>query len=775
MRRRWDALGDAGSHLSRTRDPSFTGSAERWLLHRGLRYSLGLRAVVVGASSLVSLVLDPPRHEAAGVVVWLGFALWNACYAWLQLRDGAFRRWAGVLDVTVMCAVCLSQAWTVSPASQGLGAGPNWVLVAVQIVLVTYPWQIGSGLLSVAALTITAAYLAGSAVPNPGGWFSAGPAQVWTVAEAALSWGLYRFVRRGARAADRVIERGERLRRAASVAAARRADEREYLAALHDTASATLLMIGAGVVAGRERWLAGQAARDLDVISRPGARPAGAADLLDLLHEVARHTPLRIRWHGVTSLRLPAATAALLSRGAREALTNVARHAGTDSADVHVHLDDGTVAVEISDDGRGFALERVPDRHYGVTRSLVERMRRSGGDALVRSRPGEGTRVRLSLPLSTSDFELAGNDAGIITTMYQEGLRRAVVVLSLVVLLALDLPKLLTGQAAYRPAWPQAVVWGGLLLVTAGVGVATWRGRPLGRWRWPLVAAVFVLSAVATAVVRPEYLLGPAHWSEGDTGWQIALLLLDSPAAVFAGVLVAGYAMTFTQAAFAGQAAIPVVGVVNATWVVLSFQLAIGMIALVLRDLAVSAARAARADEQLATSEAVARQLHRDHARRWSALAATAEPLLAGLASGALDPGDEAVRRSCAVEAARMRRLLDENATEPDSLLHDLRSCIELAERNGVSVSFAECGTLPVLPASVRRRLTEPAIAVLAASEGHVRLTVSGPAAADESVTVSVVTDRPPHALPIADQDGVRTSVLRHDDRLWIKTTWRRA
>src|SRR6185295_1218263 len=100
--------------------PADLGAAERELLRQGLRYSLGLRLVVVGASSVLSLVLDPPPSVPIGVAVVLALNAWNLGYAYLRLsvrdsvRDGRWRRLLPAADVAVMCAVCLTQHWTVS-------------------------------------------------------------------------------------------------------------------------------------------------------------------------------------------------------------------------------------------------------------------------------------------------------------------------------------------------------------------------------------------------------------------------------------------------------------------------------------------------------------------------------------------------------------------------------------------------------------------------------------------------------------------------------------
>jgi hypothetical protein len=222
--------------------------------------------------------------------------------------------------------------------------------------------------------------------------------------------------------------------------------------------------------------------------------------------------------------------------------------------------------------------------------------------------------------------------------------------------------------------------------------------------------------------------------------------------------------------AIGGAAAVTFAGAVSVTAVTAAFQLTVGVFAVLLRGIAATAAATARERERIRTAEAVAEQLHADRRDRYASLAESVTPLLGGLASGALDPADEAVRRACAVEAARMRRLFAEDPTAPDPLVHELRACIELAERNGVAVRFAERGERPPMPTRVRRLLTEPAVAVLATAKSTARLTVVG---LDGTVTVSVVADAPPDTVPEVGGDGVTTSTVVAEDRIWVEATWR--
>ncbi len=87
-----------------------------------------------------------------------------------------------------------------------------------------------------------------------------------------------------------------------------------------------------------------------------------------------------------------------LVRAAREAMVNAARHSGADRIDVYAEVDPDLVAVYVRDRGKGFDLGRVEDDRMGLRGSIVERVKRVGGRAIIRTAPGEGTEVRLELP-----------------------------------------------------------------------------------------------------------------------------------------------------------------------------------------------------------------------------------------------------------------------------------------------------------------------------------------------------------------------------------------
>ena len=90
----------------------------------------------------------------------------------------------------------------------------------------------------------------------------------------------------------------------------------------------------------------------------------------------------------------------------REALQNALRHAAPKHVSVALRSERRGLQVEIEDDGRGFDLSIINSssgRHYGLI-GMRERAERLGGQLFLTSAPGEGTRVRLSVPKIEHNF-----------------------------------------------------------------------------------------------------------------------------------------------------------------------------------------------------------------------------------------------------------------------------------------------------------------------------------------------------------------------------------
>ena len=83
---------------------------------------------------------------------------------------------------------------------------------------------------------------------------------------------------------------------------------------------------------------------------------------------------------------------------AREATVNAAKWSGADQVSVYAEVETDTVMVYVRDRGRGFDPDDVPDDRQGITQSIEARVARFGGSAVVRSAPGEGAEVQLSMP-----------------------------------------------------------------------------------------------------------------------------------------------------------------------------------------------------------------------------------------------------------------------------------------------------------------------------------------------------------------------------------------
>jgi signal transduction histidine kinase len=82
----------------------------------------------------------------------------------------------------------------------------------------------------------------------------------------------------------------------------------------------------------------------------------------------------------------------------KEAITNVIKHARATEVHIAIGLDDDTLVVEVSDDGRGFGEGSGDPTGIGLD-SMRERLAAVGGSASVDSVVDRGTRVVFRSPL----------------------------------------------------------------------------------------------------------------------------------------------------------------------------------------------------------------------------------------------------------------------------------------------------------------------------------------------------------------------------------------
>jgi two-component system sensor histidine kinase UhpB len=82
----------------------------------------------------------------------------------------------------------------------------------------------------------------------------------------------------------------------------------------------------------------------------------------------------------------------VIYRVAQEALTNVARHSGSNRAELSVQHDDGEVVLIVRDHGKGLQTDQVPAS--GI-RGMRERAGLIGAELQIRNHPDGGTEVRL--------------------------------------------------------------------------------------------------------------------------------------------------------------------------------------------------------------------------------------------------------------------------------------------------------------------------------------------------------------------------------------------
>jgi signal transduction histidine kinase len=420
-----------------------------------------LRSVVAQSASVIRCI--GIAYVAVQLVIWHSFyqadpwrltgpvaaMLWAAAVAGYLWR-GRPSRPVVCLDSGVYLALALSAGWCVPPATRGGAA--SWLFIAMASTVIVPAWFVPTAVSAPLALASAAAYWAGTAATGAGGGAgvvgggaggagnSAVAAASLLLATAAMHWCGRQMLDSRAGRADAALEQADRDSREHHVVLSRNIERREHERLLHDTVLNTLTALArtghgdAGEAVGRCRHdvaLMEYALSDADSTAGrlhgglPGGLLGGLLDdlpggLLGGIEAVAAEMRARglIVHLEVTSgvpagpgggaLTVPVPVAAAIAHAVREALANVAAHAGTGEAWVKVNLAarggagpaSGGFLVTVRDLGAGFDATRLDPARLGLRRSITERVADWGGRASIGSAPGDGTVVCLCWPAS---------------------------------------------------------------------------------------------------------------------------------------------------------------------------------------------------------------------------------------------------------------------------------------------------------------------------------------------------------------------------------------
>jgi signal transduction histidine kinase len=418
-----------------------------------------LRSVIARLASVVRCA--GIVYIAVQVAIWPSFyaaAPWRlagpvAAAAWAAAAIACLRRtwpapFLACLDSAAYVALALTAEAGVPPAVRDHAY--SWLVIVMSSQLIVPAWFAPGRLRVPLSLASPAAYLAGAElVPGTGNRTMAAAAVLLVAVAGVHSYGS-RALHRRAAAADAALADADLAAAGQYVVLSRTVERREHERLLHDTVLNTLTALArmgsqgpgdSGDMAGA----VSRARQDVTLIEAalsdpdPDGTAAADGDLIGGVREIAAAMSARgLRVHvevagGVPAVPAPVVVA--LANATREALSNVAAHAGTADAWVEVsriapdgNAGDGGAAgggaagggagaqVTVRDAGTGFDPAKVDQARLGLRRSITERVADCGGHASVWSAPGRGTVVRLSWPAGAH-----GDDQGVPASLAPAG------------------------------------------------------------------------------------------------------------------------------------------------------------------------------------------------------------------------------------------------------------------------------------------------------------------------------------------------------------------
>jgi signal transduction histidine kinase len=117
------------------------------------------------------------------------------------------------------------------------------------------------------------------------------------------------------------------------------------------------------------------------------------------LDAVESRSGIEARLHAEDIRSLPPRISENLYYVTQEALNNSLKHANADKVMVDIEVNGKNLMMDIIDDGQGFNLEDAYDRGGMGLVNMHERIKNIDGELKIQSKPGEGTKIEVSIPM----------------------------------------------------------------------------------------------------------------------------------------------------------------------------------------------------------------------------------------------------------------------------------------------------------------------------------------------------------------------------------------
>jgi signal transduction histidine kinase len=194
---------------------------------------------------------------------------------------------------------------------------------------------------------------------------------------------------------DLGTERNERIRQ----------EERAEMAAhLHDSVLQTLALIQRTDDPARMAILA----RHQETELRDWLFGAAPLDGVDLVSTALKNAAARVEKDHQVPIDVVTVGDHLLDKesapligAASEAMVNAAKHSGADRLSLYLEAEDEKLTVYVTDQGKGFDLDKVAPDRKGIAESIKSRVENAGGTVEINSEPGDGTEVVLRMPVES--------------------------------------------------------------------------------------------------------------------------------------------------------------------------------------------------------------------------------------------------------------------------------------------------------------------------------------------------------------------------------------